>query len=605
MKNLRITLLMLLIASSAGAQFFQRVYGSANSRDILESGTNYPVTTAVNGRGFLMAGYTNLGSSVGLTSVMLTRTNLSGIPIFNNRIAIMSATGAQLSAKGRKVITLANGQIAVWGDLYSGSSSTVTNASDLFFVMVTTAAGAPVYVRIYGVGGSPASVEATSIVQSPTNPADLYVTGNVTTSTGSRYPVVMNVLAANGNITWSHEYFDASNNAFEWTVEDLVESPYANPWTGQTDIALVGRYVLAAGGTGSGAFNTISAVTGQITSYLYRYGIPSTDAAFTAITIANNSFGGSAGYAIAGYSADPIVTAVQYSTWALKLSPAAQVQFSTTLDYSNPGRNDFGFDIIERVNTAGAYEYFVGGFVRGGYIGGEDELVYKLDFAGQPAPNGCEFTYGGPGNERTLQLDHYNFGFAANQIGFTAFGFTVNSFPILGGQDFHLVKSYFNGVTACNYVIDKWQYSPGPPILDSVKPDSVNHLKARALAWQVTTMQNGIICTANGVLGGDNARLANTSDEVPLTGTSLFPNPVSIENPVLSIQFETPGAGEDVEIEMLNSLGQLCLQSKEVLGDGQSQLQVNIGANGLLSKGIYVVVIRRGSEVFTHKISVQ
>jgi hypothetical protein len=234
---------------------------------------------------------------------MLTRTDLSGLPVFNNRVAIQALlTQQHLSAKAKKVISLTNGQIAVFGDYNNGFSTSAGPLSNQFFLMLTDAFGNPLYVRSYNIGAIPFQAEATSIVQSTSNPDVLFACGYIATSAGSKQPVVFSIDLPSGTLNWGNSYIDVSSGAFEWTAEDLVESPYLNPSTGQPEIALVGRYVLNPGDIGQGAFSRLDAATGVQTSTIYQYGSPFSDGGFNAITIANNPNFGDPGFAIAGYT---------------------------------------------------------------------------------------------------------------------------------------------------------------------------------------------------------------------------------------------------------------------------------------------------------------
>ncbi|MDQ3111511.1 MAG: T9SS type A sorting domain-containing protein [Bacteroidota bacterium] len=610
MKNLHFTLFALLIVSMGNAQFFQRVYGVSNTREVLESGANYNGGISISQKGFVMTGHTPAGSTVNINSVMLTRTDLSGLPVFNNRIAIKAQFSfQQLSAKAKKVISLANGQIAVFGDYNNGLSTSTIPVSNQFFLMVTDALGNPLYVRSYSIGTIPFQAEATSIVQSPTDPNRLYACGYTATAQGSKQPVVMSIDAASGFLNWGFTYLDASTGAFEWTAEDIVESPYPNPNSAQTDIVLVGRYVLNQGDIGQGTFSTIDAATGAATSTILQFGDPFFDGGFNAITVANNNQYGNPGFAIAGYTMSNSFLSPNYNAWALKVDPVGNLYFSTALDYSASNRNDFAYDIVERVNTFGDYEYYVGGYVDQGYFGNEDEVVYKLTYYGLPVASGSEFTYGGPGNDRVLELDYYNFGVPTSNVGLSMFNSTTGSFATLGQGDFYHVRSYFNGITACNFILDNAQYLYGPGFYNESKQDQdqVNSTRARSLLWEVTPMQNALICTASSVTGGANTRLGENGEdeEVAVTGSNVFPNPLTSDNQLLNIQFDIAGSGEDIQIEVMNSLGQVCMKSTQTLGDGQTQIQVNFGENGMLNAGVYVVVIYRGGEVFTHNVSVQ
>lgn len=620
MKNLLSLFVALLIAGTANAQFFQRVYGTAQSRDILESGMNYDnPALPIAQKGYVMCGFTDYNSA-GAISPMVTRTLLNGAPFFNNTY-LLNFYGRNVDAAARRVITYPNGQIGVIGDWAWQPGMLHTNV----FYMLLNANGTVGGVWAYFFQNVQ-SLEATSITPSTAafpGPQSMYACGNITDFNGLRYPFAMCVNAFTGAIVWGYDYADVGMGSPDWTVEDLIESPYANQYTGTLDVALVGRHSLAAGGLGDGHWFTVDALTGAVSNRVYLYGTPNSEDNFNAITIANNPFpNGVRGFAIAGSSTDYTVPAPNSDMWAIKIGPNGNVvDFSSLMDYSFGGRNDYGYDILERFSAppmGGGYQYFIGGYVDQGIFGVEDEVVYRLDFAGNPyvgPPAGTfnQFTYGGPGFERILQMDYYQNGVGGNNIGLSAFNWTIGSFPALGQNDFYHVKSYFNGVTPlgavgggvgnCNHNQQYMNWMPGPPLLDSTKADTVLRCKQDLLAAQFVPMQNAIICLQNNpIAGGSNVRLANP-DDLGMIGSTLFPNPVSRNSPLVNLAFSVPGYGDAVELELYNSLGQVVMHKRETLGDGQTTLQVNLG--DALSTGVYSLVVRREGELTTHKISVE
>jgi hypothetical protein len=613
MKTLHFLFVALLIAGNASAQFFQRVYGGPQSSDVLESGMNYNPTMVPTSRpGYVMCGFTDFNNSPGAISPMVTRTNLAGAPVFNYTYYLFDFSGRLMDAAARRVITYTNGQIGVIGDFSHQTGMAHTQA----FYLLLNANGTVVNVWTYAFQNV-RSIEATSITPSvATAQQNAYACGNITDPNGRRYPFIMSIQAFTGILNWGYDYADVGMSGYEWTVEDLIESPYPNFFTGGLDVALVGRHVRAAGAFGDGNLFTVDAVTGAVSSFVHLYGTPNSEDNFNAIIIANNPFNGGAGYAIAGSTMDYAVPAPNSNMWGLKVAPNGAVQFSSQMDYSLGNRNDYGYDILERRSPTYGFQYFVGGYVDQGVFGREDEVVYKLDVAGNPygGLGGInQFTYGGPGYERILQMDYYENGFVpANNVGLSAFNWTTGSFPAIGQFDFYHVKSYFNGVTPlgavggvgnCNYDQQRQHWMRAPQLFDSTKGDTVFVCKKDSLQWRIDSLRQRIICLQNGPLGGgDNMRLANSGD-LGSSGANLFPNPVSRTNPLVNLVFDTPGYGDNVEIELYNSLGQAVMHKRETLGDGQTTLQVNLGDG--LSAGVYSLVVRREGELTTHKISVE
>lgn len=595
MKKLRLIVLALLAAGGVNAQYFQGAYGLP-SNEILESGVN-----TIMPRGKLMAGYTDFINPA-LSSVVVTRTTpggaVGGAPTFNNGYVLFDgATGAQLNAQGRRVIELANGNLLVWGDF----TDVPGGVPDKFFLMELTNNGAVLYIRSYLLPFTVMQVEATSMVESISMADTVFVCGWTRNSAGSYEPVAMSIDAATGNLVWSWAYMDATNPGSDWTANDLEESPFPTA-SGVPDVGLVGRYAAIGGGLGDGAFFTVSAVTGLPTNFVYRYGTAANEEALHGITVANNAMGSGPGFAVCGGAFNTAIAPASFSTWAMKINPSGSVvNWTSLIDYSIPGSDDGGTDIIERVNTLGAFEYYVGGTVIGGIFGGNDAITYKLNAGGALVPGG-QFTYGGPGNEEGRQLGQEN---GPGPIGLTVFGNTNASFAVApGAADFYAVKAYFNGITACNYDVRNAPMFAGLTKYDSIMANAPNSYKIDKLIWQPFNLNFAYICgPVAAVAGGNNARHASENNLEEMSISQLYPNPVDASNAVVHISFAAGSEARDVEVELWNTLGQLCLQQKVSVAEGETETQINLG-NGL-SRGMYHLVLRQNGQVTDYKISVQ
>lgn len=586
MRKFKLLLFATLVAGSANAQYFQHVYGSQRT-DVLESGVN---ANAASPQGHIMAGYTDV---TGLNSLMVTRTNLNGIiaaplPVFNNRYQIFENAVAR-DAKGRRVVhsPAFGGRISVWGDYGSGAGTTSTR----FFYTLLMPNGAPGPIVSYGLPFPVVEAEATSMCNSTSNPANMYVCGFVRlVAGGQRYPVVMCINGANGAIIWANVY-QVGN--IDWIATDLVESPYS------PDVALSGHFT-RPGFPSSGCFFMVANGTGAPTPLLVEYGTPFAGNAggFNSIAIANNPLPTTNGFVLGGFYNNP--ASGNDDSWALKVSPNGMlVEFSNLIDYTIAGNNNYGNDIIERVNSFGAYEYFLGGYVTNGFFGAEDDVVFKLDFAGNPVGGG-QFTYGGPGNERVIQLDQYNV-YAPNNNGLSTYGITSGSFAALGVTDFYLVKSYFNGVTRCNFDLQTPPSTPGRGIFQTWTPIVPYSLLQGVLTMNMAPMQDFEICRVAAIAGGSNARLASATQEIMQPG--YFPNPVSRDNAIVTVNFGNETVEGVAEVELWNSLGQLCWTKQVSIADGQTNMQVELGNE--LEGGMYHLIVRQKGTLNNYRILVQ
>lgn len=526
-----------------------------------------------------------------MRSVMITRTNLNGrigapLPAFNNRYQIFENAMA-VDAKGRRIVhsTAFGGRISVWGDY----GYTAGGISTKFFYTLINPNGLPGPIWSYALPFQVVEAEATSMYNSTTNPANMFVCGFVRIVAGGiRYPVVMCINGANGAIIWSGVYQAAGNN-IDWIATDLVESPYG------PEVALSGHFI-RQGAPSSGCFFRVNSATGAFIPSIIEYGTPfmPNGAALNAIEISGNT----GGFVMGGHYNNPANGTDD--SWAINVSPNGfAVNFSTLVDYTVAGNNDYGNDIIERLNTTGVYEYYLGGYVANGVFGGEDDVVYKLDAAGNPANPGAQFTFGGPGNERAIQLAQYD-AFGVNNNGLSTFGNTVNSWAVPGGNDFYFVKSYFNGVTQCNYDLQDVFGMVGPGIYEWWNATIPFSLMQGQLTMNSAAMQDFEICWAPAVAVGNNTRLASATE---LTSPGYFPNPVSRQNGIITVSFGKEVVEGVAQVELWNSLGQLCMTKQVTLADGQSSMQVELGNE--LEGGMYHLIIRQGGAVNNYRIVVQ
>jgi hypothetical protein len=310
--------------------------------------------------------------------------------------------------------------------------------------------------------------------------------------------------------------------------------------------------------------------------------------------------GSGPGYVFGGYYNNPVTG--NDDGWIVKTDPTgAIVNFSTVVDYSMAGNNNYGLDVIERLNVAGNYEYYLGGYVANGFFGGEDDLVDKFDMNGLAVPAG-EFTYGGGGNERALQLDQYD-GLGPNNDGLSVYGRTLGSWPLLGAHDFYFVKSYFNGVTPCNFNLVDPPAMPGPGWVQIGDPRVLNQLNRRIMNMTMNPMSDWEICYTPFDPDGTNARLAPSAMVSEIMQPGYFPNPVSHDNAIVTVTFGKETVEGMAQMELWNAVGQLCWTKNAPLAKGQSTMQVELGNE--LPGGMYHLIIRQGSAVNNYRIVVE
>jgi len=586
MKKLRLLAFAFLLAGAANAQYFQHVYG-AQSVDVLESGVNAFMT---NPGGHIMAGYTD---ATGFNSaVMITGTDLNGnIVSYNNFYQLSDATGA-LSTKGRRVVEVDPNTIGVWGDYINNTATPARH----FFYMTVDANGNPTGLAIsFTFPFFVADAEATSMCYSPST-GNVYMCGYIRhVAGGPRSPIVFSVNGVTGAFNWGREYQLTAFPSSDWTAMDVVESPFPDPNTGNTDIALCG-HLTVPGLTEDGCFFQIDEPSSNITTPggVIAYGTQNTNEGLNAIDVAINSYGGDKGFIMAGDGFNP--ASGNEDCWALKTDRVGTtVHFSSFHDYSLGGRNEFGNDIIERLNTLGDYEYYLGGFVDNGVFARNDALVYKLDFKGNAVGAG-QFTYGGRGHDQCQQLDQ-------DVDGLSVYGNTNGSFPLIGQNDFYFVKSYFNGITSCNFDIQTISSTQGPGLYRGYRAFIPNKVGLGNMqVFNYGHMSDFEICFDQSIPAGDNSRVAATAQN-SIAEPGYFPNPVSHSNAVVTVNFGKAAIEGEAEIELWNALGQLCWSKKASVADGQTQMDVQLGNE--LSGGMYHLIVKQNGVINNYRIVVQ
>jgi hypothetical protein len=594
--------LLCLLAFVAGgyalqAQYYEGTYGTT-ANEALESGVNASPNWTPFFPGQIMAGYTDImgGSAVSVIRTDITGSSTSGPPYFNNFIQY-AVNNAPVDTRGRRVLhyTFAGDEILVWGD-YTTSPGAV---SDRFFLLRLTGDGnTMIYTQDYQFAGPVNEVEATSMCASRMFPGRIYVCGWMRqTAGGTRQPIAMCVDGTNGMPYWAMQYSTSlAAPEGDWVANDLEESVTD---IGGFSVALVGHVWSKIGASKytpilpHPSFYTVDALTGMPTSGLQVYG---GQGAFEAINVAYGYTGSIPGFVMAGglYS-----NAWQTNyMFAMRCDPYGMgVDFSQMINsfIYGPGPT-WAYDVVERYSVANAaYEYYLGG----DHYMNNDAAIVKLDASGIPVTNG-QWTYGSTGTERILQLDYYEM---PSDSSLSIFGKTNSGSLSAGGEDFYHLKSYFNGYLSgsCNVAManaaDTWAY--GYITQYNILPASSLAPQIQLQPWAMGNQSDLINCSGtNG--SGSNARQlqsrANSNAQQPF----LFPNPISRDNAALTLQL-APSAGT-VQLDLRNALGQLVMEKEELLSEGQSKLQLDLGK---LEAGVYLLSVNHNGALTTHRIVVQ
>lgn len=581
MKNLIFACICLCFTASLFGQYFQKTYGSTVV-ERLYSGVN-----TASPQGHLMTGE-HTGPN-GEYSLVAIQTNLDGNitsprPYYNNKYRLYE-TGSFISAHGKRIIQpsfFPDGDACIWGDC--GISTPATK----FFYTVIDTNGLPLVIKSYAF---PGAVEAIATSMCYTADSTIYACGFILkTQNGPHFPVVVCIDATTGTLLWGKEYEPVGTDG-DWLAMDIEKDP------NDTVLAIVGSYT-PSGAPEEGSFFRVGIKSGVAIYKMTTYGTLSNYGAFTSIEISNNPLSNGVGFVMGGYYNNP--NSASDDSWVIKASPDGRViDFSSLIGYST-GTTDRSYDIIERVNNLPAnhnnYEYYVVGTVQSGPFGNQDIFVYKLDSMGIPVTSG-QFVYGGSGIDHGIQLDHNDNG-GANNNGLSIFGNSWSPFA-LGNVDFYFIKSYYNGVTACDYTLLTPWWQSGPGVLDSVSYTS-NSLTSGDLTIDVSSLEVNPICFESSIPEGNNERMAPVQVMTELVQPGFFPNPVSLDNPVITLLLGQATKSGICEIELMNSLGQQCWTQTIQLIDGQPSMEIDLGHQ--LDCGIYHLILKRKNSKTSYKI---
>jgi hypothetical protein len=424
----------------------------------------------------------------------------------------------------------------------------------------------------------------------------IYVTGTAITPTLNNRHFALKIDVATGGLGWGWVY--NLTHPLPWTRpstgRDIIESPYGMPWfpAGYEDVVIVG---FKQDSMHMPFYNTMgfiqhaNAGTGlpnPPAPPVFYYGHPHVNNThLNAITVANDITVGPAGFAMVGGTDEY----GNVDFYMIRIDPHGNMAPPpVALDYGiNPGANNDGFDIIERLDSLGNYTYIAAGYTDNGNFGGTDALVIKTNNMLNPIAGG-EFTYGGTNNDYGKALDLINNNGGLPPDGLSTFG-TWGSGGGVGGDDLYAVRSYFNGISGCNEAFNTstWQHSG--PMHPHGPADTLAHFDQGSLNALYVVTSDVTFCFAATIGGGSNARVANPDNNQVL----LVPNPSETGNTAVKLNVQTDNTGK-AEVVIYDMMGKEVYQGSFTLVKGDNQLPLEIKT--ALASGMYSVVVNHDGQ---------
>jgi Secretion system C-terminal sorting domain len=582
MKKL-LSLLCVLAFGTAQAQYFQNLNGSP-AYDELVDGTN----VTLGGQGHLMLGSTQV---IGGLDLVLTRTNLNGVigaaPTFNRNYRLTTTTNIVLSTVPCKVLQIPNGRLVVVGTYYSATSVVPQG----IFTAVLTQAGAVLSVRgwqtvLPAVSGT---IFATSACNALPNSNTVYICGysDATTLGNGGRPIVMAINGSTNALIWGliHDFVPAFP-ASKLLANDIIASPYQP--AGVAEVFIVGTQYDGNGGD-AGFTYRVNAANGNPVGQATLFDSGRQDE-FVAVSLATGAGGGTNGFFITGNTN----VNGDWDAVAFKTDPVGSgAAWINIIDYSTGGDN-FGTDVIQRLNTSNQWTYYLSGTVTAGSQGGSDMVVFFLDDNGLAQR---EFTYGTANSERSVEISSFS-GLAAGD-GITVYGNTPTSAD--AGQEYY-VKAYYNGLSGCNeaFAIPNTNSYPlsrvQAPISRTGSVSAINLLLPVIQPPPTITP----LCFNVTLAGGSNARAAeNTENSV---SAELYPNPVSLNSAILNLNLNSPSE-QQIDIRITDMLGREVLNQTIVVAEGESLQQIQLPSG--ISAGVYNLSISGASVNENHRFVIE
>lgn len=583
----KILLIVLLLTGLAtNAQYFHHIYGTTDGQK-LSAGLN----TNTLGLGYFLVGHNGQnGLSVSRTDV---DGNVTGAPYFNGWYQLTDAlTGIPVYVNESKAFEMDNGGgfgiIGSYRDINSG-------ATGIFYLQLSPTgavtgiynyalSGATVISDVFSVGGVAESTMSGG--------ANVYITGSAA-GAGILYAYAMKINVASGIILWSGVYdipLASGGGTASAISRDIVESPYAP--SGVNEVVLVGGLYDPTSATLPDAFSlSLDANTGAlITGLADVYGTSSSTDYFTAISVANSTAGGSNGFIIGGASD----ANGSEDFWLVKTDQTLRSLWGSLHDYAGTGLGVVNtcYDVIERLNTWGKYEYYAAGYTQNGMLGSTDMVVVKTNDVGVSTGLG-QFTYGDMNTDYGIAIDQYN---GTGADGISVFGLRRGaSAPIISGSyDMYLVRAYFNGETPCDQRIMDAPNATGPGKTGSVSVNNVDFLSTiLSLKWSQATANDANICFSNTLPNGSNARVAPAEPKGNKQAV-VAPNPMQSGTQAIAVSVEVESA-TSAQVAIYDMLGRQYYAGSINLTKGSNTLPIDISKSNM-SAGTYTLRISMNGE---------
>lgn len=600
MKQIFLTALVLL-GLSAKAQYYQYWLGNSTDHwEFLTDGHNAysggtPGHFLIGTGGYLYGGD---------YAMKVQRTDLNGLvggPNTFNNTYFLSFLPQQMPADFEvnklKSTELSNGS----GFAIAGSYSTPGQKGIFYTHMdpagnITTTTGylQSTITETYG------GVNVQAIKESTTDPGKLFITGYLTNSATGNDRIFVIKINEMGTLQWSAIYnLTGNTNTDSDIAHDIMENPVFNTSCSCSEVLVVGEHMdmTMAAPLPDGFVLRVNANNGAPVQPVDFYGQSSSGDVLTCIsTTSNPTVDPAMGLILAGYTnMIGLPNQDMNDMWFLALTNAGNIIYDHKYDYNNGVHgnsfNEYAFDVIDRTDIYGNYEYYMAGYTDQGVRGANDALIVKITIPGNIVSTG-QYTYGSPNHDRGFRLDKVE-GYGTGVDGLVLYGHGINhilSSTPSGNYDHYLVRAEFNGSSACSADVR-------PPVRYNDIITNKNSSTATYISnvYSDTYFEIGLLgpneefAVCHEIEDGDpNGRIAPTTPKGDKEAV-VSPNPMQQGSPVAMVEVES-NEPTTVQVAVYDMLGKQYAAGNYTLAKGKNQLPVDLSTANMAA-GMYTVKI--------------
>jgi hypothetical protein len=567
-----------LFSSVANAQYYEEYFNNTatpRTEQFYDGQFSRLNPTANNVPSVVATGYYQ-GAVAGVNAkdrIRVVRTDIGGTPIFNNAYKVL-INNIEVNSYGYSVAETGGKYVA---------AGTVKDAN-------LTAGGADILIMQINANNGSLAVQPLKVDMDKLQDVPSCI---IASATANIYYICGENFNATGvNPTSFILKYDAVANAVVWVrrfdhstaAASIPSSLYSLCELTTGDIVACGKLQVNAGDT-DGLITKVNAAGGAIVHQSYNKYIYEEFRSIKKSTGPKGPFVLTGNCKINANDPSSVLLLWMSATWTIG-----------GLTLSTPYDTDYSYDVAERKNTTGQYEYFTSGKTKTTGIGANYQgSVFKYNATTNALTN---YLYGETRDDNFYAIDIFNIG--GINDGMALFG------QIFKNANFNswITKAYLNGLTApgCTVVSPTTSKVAIDFVTTAKQPQTKTTYTQLKIEAGAIAHQHWFICSgANPV--GSNALVSNNGGDTKINATnsiegwSVYPNPMG-ENGELNIVFDLKQAN-NVHIELYDATGRLLSSNSMEAYNGNNQTTLDMSS---YPKGSYFLRLISQDVNLIHKV---